>query len=444
MDREDFLRGYLNNFQRQYVNEREFVRDYLESMSPDDPDIFLPDNPEEYIPIRNKAFDQTLGKGFAESYDKYKVLGSGAFGTTFQDPDDPTKVFKAQSLQFQKDIDRAEKEVDTQIKAAEMGKAPNVHAVETFPARQDGKTDLQDYLRSLDTTDRFASPTIHVTEMDKVDTLQSQGYAGEPGGVLEKFVKNKMIDADDDAPIYKLNNPEHQVMRDETRKMHLARSKSELDLADKGIIHSDLLDRLGNDREEHIAYNPNTNQMKFVDYGVAKVHDHAGDMHEHTKNLNIKSEELKNFDASSRAEHFLDHKASAIIDGMNAVGNREEANIFKGIFNEYMGNEDLLAADDLVNQGREIINKHDFKDSELKLQKGQKTGYTYGQLSNPTVNQVVTDIQADKFPQFNNPNLYKSPTSPFPAPPYGNKEEESPFTVEERKAVQDLLRKLKE
>ena len=96
------------------------------------------------------------------------------------------------------------------------------------------------------------------------------------------------------------------------------------------------------------------------------------------------------------------------------------------------------------NQGREIINKHDFKDSELKLQKGQKTGYMYGQLSNTTVNQVVTDIQADKFPQFNNPNLYKPPTTSFPAPPYSNKEEESPFTVEERKAVQDLLRKLKE
>jgi hypothetical protein len=282
-----------------------------------------------------------------------------------------------------------------------------------------------------------------ITEMDKVDTLRSQGYASEPGGVLEKFVKNKMIDADDDAPIYKLNNPAAQVMRDETRKMHLARAKSELDLADKGIIHSDLLDRLGNDREEHITYNPNTNQMKFVDYGVAKVHDHAGDMHEHTKNLNIKNDELKNLDASSRAEHFLDHKASAIIDGMKAVGNREEANIFEGIFNEYMGNDDLLAADDLVNQGREIINKHSFDDAELKLQKGQKTGYMYGQLSNPTVNQVVTDIQADKFPQFNNPNLYKSETNPFPAPPYGNKEEERPLTDEERKDVQDLLRKLK-
>ena len=106
---------------------------------------------------------------------------------------------------------------------------------------------------------------------------------------------------------------------------------------------------------------------------------------------------------------------------MKAVGNREEANIFEGIFNEYMGNDDLLAADDLVNQGREIINKHSFDDAELKLQKGQKTGYMYGQLSNPTVNQVVTDIQADKFPQFNNPNLYKSESNPFPAPPYSNK-----------------------
>jgi hypothetical protein len=409
-------------------------------MNPDDPDIFLPNNPKEYIPIRNKAFDQTLGKGFAEAYDKYKVLGSGAFGTTFQDPDDPTKVFKAQRLMMKDDIKRADKEVEAQLKAAEMGRAPNIHAVETFPARKDE----MDLLRDLDTTGRFASPTIHVTEMDKVDTLRSQGYASEPGGVLEKFVKNKMIDADDDAPIYKLNNPASQVMRDETRKMHLARSKSELDLADKGIIHSDLMDSAGMDREEHITYNPNTNQMQFVDYGVAKVHDHAGDMHEHTKNLNIKNEELKNLDASSRAEHFLDHKATAIIDGMKAVGNREEANIFEGIFNEYMGNDDLLAADDLVNQGREIINKHSFDDAELKLQKGQKTGYMYGQLSNPTVNQVVTDIQADKFPQFNNPNLYKSESNPFPAPPYSNKEEERPLTDEERKDVQDLLRKLKQ
>ena len=438
MDRDDFLRGYLNNFRN--VTEREFVKDYLESMNPDDPDIFLPDNPKEYIPIRNKAFDQTLGKGFAEAYDKYKVLGAGAFGTTFQDPDDPTKVFKAQRLEMKDDIKRAEKEVDAQIKAAEMGRAPNIHAVETFPARQDG----MDLLRSFDITGRFASPTIHVTEMDKVNTLKSQGYAAEPGGVLEKFVKNKMIDADDDAPIYKLNNPEAQVMRDETRKMHLARAKGELDLADKGIIHSDLMDSAGMDREEHIIYNPNTNQMKFVDYGVAKIHDHAGDMHRHTINQNLVNEEVKDLDASSRAEHFLDHKATAIINGMKAVGNREEANIFEGIFNEYMGNDDLLAADDLVNQGREIINKHSFDDAELKLQKGQKTGYMYGQLSNPTVNQVVTDIQADKFPQFNNPNLYKSETNPFPAPPYGNKEEERPLTDEERKDVQDLLRKLKQ
>ena len=79
------------------------------------------------------------------------------------------------------------------------------------------------------------------------------------------LLKNKIIDADDDAPIYKLDVPQAQVMRNETRKMHLASAKGELDLADKGIIHSDLLDRLGNDREEHITYNPNTNQMKFVD-----------------------------------------------------------------------------------------------------------------------------------------------------------------------------------
>ena len=29
-------------------------------------------------------------------FDRHKYLGSGAFGAVFEDPDDPTKVFKAQ------------------------------------------------------------------------------------------------------------------------------------------------------------------------------------------------------------------------------------------------------------------------------------------------------------------------------------------------------------
>ena len=46
-----------------------------------------------------------------------------------------------------------------------------------------------DLLRDLDTTGRFTSPTIHVTEMDKVNTLRSQGYAAEPGGVFRTICK---------------------------------------------------------------------------------------------------------------------------------------------------------------------------------------------------------------------------------------------------------------
>ena len=121
MDRDDFLRGYINNFGKGvgFRSEQEFVKDFLESMDPDNPDVYLPSNKEEYIPIRNKAFDQTIGKGFADAYDRYKVIGSGAFGTAFQDPDNPNKVFKAQLLNDKENIERAEREVEAQIKAAQ-------------------------------------------------------------------------------------------------------------------------------------------------------------------------------------------------------------------------------------------------------------------------------------------------------------------------------------
>ena len=113
MDRDDFLRGYINNFGKGvgFRSEQEFVKDFLESMDPDNPDVYLPSNKEEYIPIRNKAFDQTIGKGFADAYDRYKVIGSGAFGTAFQDPDNPNKGFKAQLLNDKEKIKRAEREL---------------------------------------------------------------------------------------------------------------------------------------------------------------------------------------------------------------------------------------------------------------------------------------------------------------------------------------------
>ena len=45
-------------------------------------------------------------------------------------------------------------------------------------------------------------------------------------------------------------------------------------------------------------------QMQFIDYGVAKIHDHANDLHEHTKNLNLKDETLKNKGATEEPNTF--------------------------------------------------------------------------------------------------------------------------------------------
>ena len=63
---------------------------------------YLPDNPKEYIPLRNKALPSNFGKGFLKHMINIKLLGSGSFGTTFQDPDDPTKVSQSSRIRFVK------------------------------------------------------------------------------------------------------------------------------------------------------------------------------------------------------------------------------------------------------------------------------------------------------------------------------------------------------
>ena len=432
MDRDDFLRGYINNFGKGvgFRSEQEFVKDFLESMDPDNPDVYLPSNKEEYIPIRNKAFDQTIGKGFADAYDRYKVIGSGAFGTAFQDPDNPNKVFKAQLLNDKENIERAEREVEAQIKAAQMGRAPMVDAVETFPLRKAGEGQAaMDLLRSFDTTGRFSDPTIHVTEMDKVETLDKQGYLNEPGGVLDRFVEKGLIDANDDPPIYKLNaSPEiakefnkrgfsdaGQMRRTVEREADLAFAQGNLDLADAGIVHNDLKDS-GSEllRDDHITYNPNTKKMQFIDYGVAKIHDHANDLHEHTKNLNLKDETLKNKGATERAQHFLEHKLSHIMDGFKAIGHEDIGKRVQKNFYELAENDNLLGMNDLINDTRELVGEFTPEDANIRLVKGQKTGYIYGKDQAPTMNQIMTDVRADEFPQFADKSLEYDPLTPAP------------------------------
>ena len=150
-------------------------------------------------------------------------------------------------------------------------------------------------------------------------------------------------------------------------KYKLELSKTRLALADQGIVHTDLgYGREQDRREDHLSYDPYSNEMKMIDYNQVETFNHAHNLHEHTKNENLKNEELKDYTPGANAEHFLDHKVNAIIQGMTAVGNKEEAFMFKELYEETVDSGDLLAANDLVNQGREIIDKLTDKDLDNK------------------------------------------------------------------------------
>ena len=104
MNEEEFLNQYMGDsgiyeqsraFGRRKA-ETDTVKEYLESTGSFDPDLFHPSMIDEYIPIRNKVFTSKYGEGFPEMYDKYKPVGEGAFGAVFQNPDDPSRVFKVQ------------------------------------------------------------------------------------------------------------------------------------------------------------------------------------------------------------------------------------------------------------------------------------------------------------------------------------------------------------
>ena len=69
-------------------------------------------------------------------YDKYKNLGTGAFGAVFQNPDDPSKVFKVQRQPSYYEQGRGDAEFETQKTAAQMGVAPNIYSVTNFPTKK--------------------------------------------------------------------------------------------------------------------------------------------------------------------------------------------------------------------------------------------------------------------------------------------------------------------
>tara|TARA_A100000164_G_scaffold330183_1_gene318427 strand:- start:52 stop:1236 length:1185 start_codon:yes stop_codon:yes gene_type:complete len=363
--------------------EKDTVKEYLDSTGSFDPDLFHPSMIQEYIPIRNKAFTSKYGEGFPEMYDKYKNLGTGAFGAVFQNPDDPSKVFKVQRQPSYYEQGRGDTEFETQKTAAQMGVAPNIYSVTNFPTK---KLTPEEELDLYDKRNEGITPRIQKMEMDKVNTIDAQG--GHEKMILDHLgiTRNQYINMQADRDTEGL-----QPTRNEKRKLSLALAKQQLNLADKGIVHTDLGNYPVGSREDHIAYDPATNKMQFIDYGFTDHYDHADNLHEHTKNLNLKEEELKDYTPGANAEHFLDHKVNNIVDAMRSVGDSEQADRFREIYDSTVDN-DLIAADNFVNEYRDVVKDMSFDDADLKLRKGKKTGNLYGEIRNPSVSEFLTDF----------------------------------------------------
>ena len=189
-------------------------------------------------------------------------------------------------------------------------------------------------------------------EMDRIRNLM-----GLPGGMVK-------------------DQPLTQLLEDPqaNRKFEYDFAKTRLALADKGVIHNDLNLYNAGRRSDHIGYDPVSGKMQIIDYGVTKIYDHAANLHSHNNNLNLQKETYEKKTPGEKVKHFLDHKLDAIVDGMYAVGNKEEADIFKGLYKETV-QKDLNQANDLINQGQGIINRHSREDTDQ--QRKYMNGYDF-------------------------------------------------------------------
>ena len=314
----------------------------------------LPENKKEYKPMRDEAFTELYGKGFVDMYDRYKPIGEGAYGAVFEKPGDSQRVLK---VQRQDTLDRqkfGDTEIARQTEAAEVGVAPKIHRVTNLPYTHEVPSEI---LRSYDRRYGTTSPRHQITEMDRVKTVDDQGGKSQ---MLLDYVQ-KLQKGGKGYSNYGITDTEpYQI---ENAKYNLAMAKAQLHLADRGIVHTDLgqYPFRGEARPDHVAYNPNTNKLQFIYYGHTEKFNHAEKLHQHTKNLNLRNEELKDFTYGANVEHFLDHKVANIIRGMEATGSKSDAKEFRRIYND-AADKDLLAANQLVDEGREIIRNKSFKD----------------------------------------------------------------------------------
>ena len=364
MNEEEFFRKYMNPDDGIYrmarlmgrtAGERDIVGNYFKRIRNAQElkeDFLLPENQRDYKPMRDEALTDLYGKGFVDMYDRYKPIGEGAYGTVFEKPGDSQRVLK---VQRQDTLDRqkfGDTEIARQTEAAEMGVAPKIHQVTNLPYKHEVPMEI---LRSFDNRYGTVDPRHQITEMDRVNTVDMQGGKIK---MLQDYVQ-KLQGGERDYTTYDKFKQPYQM---ENAKYNLAMAKAQLHLADRGIVHTDLGQYpYGSAREDHVAYNPNTNKTQFIDYGHTEKYNHAENLHQHTKNLNLRNEELKDYTHGANVEHFLDHKVANIVRGMEATGSKSDAKEFRRVYND-AADKDLLAANQLVNEGREIIRNKSFKD----------------------------------------------------------------------------------
>ena len=336
-------------------------------------DFFLPDHPSEYPQLRDKALTDIYGKGFLDMYKRYKPIGHGAFGAVFEKPGDPTRVLKVTREDTLRRMKMGDREVNRQMQAASIRRAPMIHSVTNYPYQHETPEAI---LGSLDTRYGTDNPRHKVIEMDKVKTINDQG--GKIQMLQDYVLKMQGLKPEDRK--YGTYDKFEKPYRLENAKYNLAVAKAQLHLADaKGIVHTDL--GADNSRTDHIAYNPRRPfRTKFIDYGFTRKFNHAENLHKHTQNLNLRNQELKSHDLAGidgqvglDVEHFLDHKVANISQGLKALGRSDEANAFRNEYQSYVDRpgfeEDYESADNLVRRGTKEVRLARYKNVQPMLNK---------------------------------------------------------------------------
>ena len=309
--------------------------------------------------LQLEALEDMHGKGFLDQYRKLDFIDQGSVGSVFAKKGDTRNVIKAQRATEDEDLldlergtigiarkSDVDREIDAQLTAAELGVAPRINTVENIPVPK-RKYAFPDF------RNRNPSPmgeTLNIINMERVNTLADQGGIDN---VVDQYVKGFDLTGD---KAKQMTTAGHQ-------KAQLAFAKAKLRLMDKGIVHNDLgYDSSVRDREDHISYDPFSNDMKIIDYGQIKKFKHANNLHQHTKNQNLIGEEMDDMSPFEQARHLLDHRVTAVVQGMKAVGNKDLANDFGILYRDLSAKGDLEEMENIADQGKKIIEKQTMRD----------------------------------------------------------------------------------